>query len=176
MAQERPKKLGPVSDQERAEYWPRLGSDRRRGCPTQKTAEAVWALLAESGLPVQIDELLPRRRRPPTPEEHARAVGVAKQSVLVAIDSAIDAGDRGKMLTVVRLLDALAGRWSLHGIHAAYENFCLCSLKPEYAQHPNWQHGFSVVHVAPSGAFSVQPIPILGRRTFFFGSQQRAVA
>jgi predicted phosphodiesterase len=64
----------------------------------------------------------------------------------------------------------------VHGIHAAYENFCLCSLKPEYAQHPNWQHGFSVVHVAPSGAFSVQPIPILERRTFFFGSQQRAVA
>lgn len=113
MALERPKKLGPVSDQERAEYWPRLGSDRRRGCPTQKTAEAVWGLLAEAGLPVQIDDLLPRRKKPSPPEEHARAIVVAKQSVLVAIDCAIDAGDRGKMLTVVRLLDALAGRWSL---------------------------------------------------------------
>jgi predicted phosphodiesterase len=62
------------------------------------------------------------------------------------------------------------------GVHVAYENFCLCSLKPEYAQDPNWQHGFSVVHVFPNGFFNVQPITIINRRTFFFGAEQRSAA
>jgi predicted phosphodiesterase len=56
------------------------------------------------------------------------------------------------------------------GVHGAYENFCLCSLKPEYVQHPNWQQGFSVVTVDErTGFFNVQPIPILNRRCFFYG-------
>jgi hypothetical protein len=57
------------------------------------------------------------------------------------------------------------------GIHAAYENGCLCKLTPEYAQQPNWQQGFSVVHVDEStGLFNVQQIPILPDSTFFYGN------
>lgn len=59
----------------------------------------------------------------------------------------------------------------VNGIHAAYENGCLCLLQPEYAQQPNWQQGFSVVHVEPkTGLFNVQQIPVLPDRTFFYGS------
>lgn len=57
----------------------------------------------------------------------------------------------------------------VHGVHAAYENFCLCKLNPEYAQHPNWQNGFSVVHVSSNGLFNVQQIPILPGNQFFYG-------
>jgi predicted phosphodiesterase len=64
----------------------------------------------------------------------------------------------------------------VRGVHAAYENGCLCSLKPEYVQNPNWQLGFSVVHVAPSGLFSVQQIPVINRRLIFYGAQRREVA
>lgn len=57
----------------------------------------------------------------------------------------------------------------VHGVHAGWENGCLCRLDPEYAQQPNWQQGFSVVHVDPSGFFSVQQIPILDGSSFFYG-------
>jgi predicted phosphodiesterase len=58
-----------------------------------------------------------------------------------------------------------------NGVHAAFENGCLCLLTPEYAQHPNWQNGFSVVHVDEStGLFNVQQIPILPDSTFFYGN------
>lgn len=60
----------------------------------------------------------------------------------------------------------------VRGVHAGYENFCLCSLTPEYAQTPNWQQGFSVVHVAPNGFFSVQQIPILPGNRFFYGNSE----
>jgi predicted phosphodiesterase len=55
------------------------------------------------------------------------------------------------------------------GVHAAYENFCLCRLDPEYVQHPNWQQGFSVVHLGSNGFFNVQQIPILPGNQFFYG-------
>lgn len=58
------------------------------------------------------------------------------------------------------------------GVHVGYENYCLCSLQPEYAQDPNWQQGFAVVHVFPNGFFNVQSIPIINRRSFFFGDRQ----
>jgi hypothetical protein len=64
----------------------------------------------------------------------------------------------------------------VRGVHAAYENGCLCSLKPEYVSNPNWQVGFSVVHVAPNGLFSVQQIPVLARRIFWFGGRQHTMA
>lgn len=60
----------------------------------------------------------------------------------------------------------------VRGVHAAYENGCLCRLDPEYDQHPNWQAGFSVCHVAEGGMFNVQQIPILNRKTFFYGQDQ----
>lgn len=61
---------------------------------------------------------------------------------------------------------------NMRGVHVAYENGCLCRLDPEYAQRPNWQQGFSVVHVAPGGFFNVQQIPVLQRKTFFYGGQR----
>ena len=58
----------------------------------------------------------------------------------------------------------------LKGVHAAYENFCLCRLDPEYVQNPNWQQGFAVVHVdEKTGFFNVQSIPILPGNQFFYG-------
>jgi hypothetical protein len=58
----------------------------------------------------------------------------------------------------------------VHGVHGAWENGCLCRLDPEYVQRPNWQQGFSVVHVEADGYFNVQQIPILDGSSFFFGS------
>ena len=60
-------------------------------------------------------------------------------------------------------------RTNAKGIHAAYENGCLCKLNPEYVQYPDWQQGFSVVHVGERGFFNVQQIPIISRRRFFYG-------
>lgn len=58
------------------------------------------------------------------------------------------------------------------GIHAAYENGCMCSLKPEYVQDPDWQQGFAVVKVASRGTFSVQQIPIINRRLLLYGDKE----
>jgi predicted phosphodiesterase len=63
-------------------------------------------------------------------------------------------------------------RTNVRGAHAAYENGCLCRMNPEYVQHPDWQHGFSVVHVDEQGMFNVQQVPILKRRVFFYGNQK----
>lgn len=60
------------------------------------------------------------------------------------------------------------------GVHAAYENFCLCRLDPEYVQHPNWQQGFSVVHVNDNGHFNVNSIPILPGPSFMYGGEKIA--
>ena len=60
-------------------------------------------------------------------------------------------------------------RSNARGIHAAFENGCLCRLNPEYVQYPDWQQGFSVVHVADGGWFNVQQIPIINRKGFFYG-------
>jgi hypothetical protein len=60
-------------------------------------------------------------------------------------------------------------RTNASGTYAAYENGCLCRLDPEYAICPDWQQGFSVIHVEANGYFHVQQIPILRRRTFFYG-------
>lgn len=61
---------------------------------------------------------------------------------------------------------------NVRGVHAAYENGCLCRLDPEYDQHPNWQQGLTVVQVDHTGLFNVQQIPILNRRTLFYGGQR----
>lgn len=67
-------------------------------------------------------------------------------------------------------------RTNARGVHAAWENGCLCSLKPEYVQFPDWQQGFAVVHVDDNGFFNVQQIPILRRRSFYYGAQRRDAA
>jgi len=62
--------------------------------------------------------------------------------------------------------------------HVAYENGCLCNLKPEYVKNPDWQQGFSVVHYDPkSGEFVVQQVPIFrmhGEVVFYYGSERFA--
>ena len=60
-------------------------------------------------------------------------------------------------------------RTNAKGVHAAWENGCLCRLDPEYVQFPDWQQGFSVVHVGERGFFNVQQIPILPGCRFFYG-------
>ena len=60
----------------------------------------------------------------------------------------------------------------IRGVHGAWENGCLCRLDPEYVRHPNWQQGFSVVHVEPNGFYSVQQIPILPGPSFMYGKDR----
>ncbi len=60
---------------------------------------------------------------------------------------------------------------------SAFENGCLCSLTPEYANNVDWQQGFSVVHwCEETGYFHVQQMPIFspqeGRPLFFYGDTQ----
>lgn len=60
------------------------------------------------------------------------------------------------------------------GLHAAWENGCMCRKDLDYVKtpYPDWHHGFSVVHVADKGGtFHVQQIPILGERWFYYGSK-----
>lgn len=60
-------------------------------------------------------------------------------------------------------------RTNAQGIHAAYENGCLCQLNPEYVQDPDWQQGWSVVHVGTDGYFAVQQIPVIQRNRIHYG-------
>jgi hypothetical protein len=57
------------------------------------------------------------------------------------------------------------------GTHVAYENGSLCLQAPEDVKRPNWQLGFSVVHVGKGGLFNVQQIPILPGYQLFYGNQ-----
>ncbi len=50
-----------------------------------------------------------------------------------------------------------------------WENFCLCSLHPDWIQNPNWVQGFSLVHFHGS-RFWVEQIPILGH-SFIYGGK-----
>ena len=59
-----------------------------------------------------------------------------------------------------------------NGTHVAVENGCLCRLDPGYTIDPNWQQGFSVVHVGAGGLFNVQQIPILKGKFFFWGGER----
>ena len=59
------------------------------------------------------------------------------------------------------------------GSYASWENGCLCQLKPEYIKGiPDWQHGFSIVHVGDKGMFNVQQIDILNRSLLFYGGKE----
>ena len=61
---------------------------------------------------------------------------------------------------------------NMKGVHAAYENGCLCRLDPEYVQFPDWQQGFSVVHVGDGGWYHVQQLPILQRKFLYYGKER----
>lgn len=58
------------------------------------------------------------------------------------------------------------------GPNAAWENGCLCKLDGlGYTHYPNWQQGFSIVHVGDRGFFSVTQVPVLERRILFYGGR-----
>jgi len=67
------------------------------------------------------------------------------------------------------------------GLHAAYENGCLCRLDLEYIKSPfpDWHHGFSVVHFEDkNGWFHVQQLPILEEgnlATVYYGTKRVTV-
>ena len=61
---------------------------------------------------------------------------------------------------------------NIKGAHGAWENGCLCRLDGlGYVFQPDWQQGFSVVHVHPKGYFNVQQIPIINGNMFFYGKE-----
>jgi hypothetical protein len=50
---------------------------------------------------------------------------------------------------------------TLDGIeYGAWEGGCLCQTEPEYDDAPNWQQGFTVVHV-DGPRFHVVPVPVV---------------
>lgn len=52
------------------------------------------------------------------------------------------------------------------------ENGCLCDLKPKYVQNPNWQQGFTILHLDDNGHdFSVEPIHIMNHEFYYGGSK-----
>ncbi len=60
---------------------------------------------------------------------------------------------------------------TLKGMHAGYENGCLCLLTPEYDAFPDWHQGFAVVHVDDqNGFYNVQQIPVLEGGVFYYGN------
>jgi hypothetical protein len=130
------KKLGPVSARERRAYLARLGSDAKWGRPAEKTARAVWDLLKDQ-LPYPLPDFLPRSKSKARPSglEYDQSVLIAKQSFVVALDCAVQAGDRGAMLTQNLLLDALAKSWSVRFRRARRKGArTLYDVRPETAK------------------------------------------
>ena len=63
---------------------------------------------------------------------------------------------------------------NVFGHHAAWENGHLSDpTRMDYlkGKRPNWQQGFSVVHIGKGGWFHVTPIPIIDRKMFMYGDQ-----
>lgn len=50
-----------------------------------------------------------------------------------------------------------------NGVVQSHECFCLCSLEPEYMQHPNWQQGIVLAEVTRT-RLSIEPIPFFRHR------------
>jgi hypothetical protein len=91
------KKLRRISDEDRRAYRARLGSDDAgRRLPKVETAEGVWDLVAKP-LGIVLDD----------------ATLVAKQALVVVLDTVIAAGRHSTGDLFHRVFDALAGRWSL---------------------------------------------------------------
>lgn len=51
-----------------------------------------------------------------------------------------------------------------------WENFCVCSLNPDWIRNPNWQQGFSLIHFTDHKRFWVEPIPIVDHK-FLYGNR-----
>lgn len=54
------------------------------------------------------------------------------------------------------------------GIWGWWENFCLCTLAPDWIQNPNWQQGFSLVHFTKD-RFWVEQMQIINRKFMYGG-------
>jgi len=54
------------------------------------------------------------------------------------------------------------------GVWGWWENGCLCDLNPDWVKHPDWQHGFSLVHFVKS-RFYVEQIPIVDNKLLYGG-------
>lgn len=59
-------------------------------------------------------------------------------------------------------------RRTLDGNKAVWENYCTCSLEPEYDSFPDWTHGFAVINFVEDTPF-VEQVPIIGGRYFYGG-------
>lgn len=57
------------------------------------------------------------------------------------------------------------------GIWGWWENFCLCSLDPDWIMHPNWGQGFSLIHFVGSKRFWVEQIPIVNYGCVYGGKR-----
>ncbi len=54
------------------------------------------------------------------------------------------------------------------GVYGWWENFCLCTLNPDWIQNPNWQQGFSLVHFK-GDRFWVEQMQIINRKFMYGG-------
>lgn len=50
-----------------------------------------------------------------------------------------------------------------------FENFCLCSLDPDWIKNPNWQQGFSFVYFTDHARFWVEPVPVVDNNLLYHG-------
>ncbi len=54
------------------------------------------------------------------------------------------------------------------GVYGWYENFCLCTLRPDWLHNPDWHQGFSLVHFI-GDRFWAEPIPVISRKFMYGG-------
>ncbi len=57
---------------------------------------------------------------------------------------------------------------TLEGHKAVWENYCLCSLEPEYVDFPDWTQGFSKVTMVGKRPY-VEQIPVINGQYFYGG-------
>lgn len=63
---------------------------------------------------------------------------------------------------------------TMEGSYGAWENGCLCTLKPEYMIAPDWQNGWSVVWKMANGYFHVDQICVDRYQYVYQGKLKRA--
>lgn len=82
------------------------------------------------------------------------------------------AGYTAKNIVDKKGISILQGHTHRHGVNVrrfadgrqviGVENFCMCSLTPDYMADPNWQSGWSVVyHKKSSGRFHIYPLHVI---------------
>jgi len=59
------------------------------------------------------------------------------------------------------------------GMWGWWENFCTCTLDPDWIKNPNWQQGFTLVHFV-GRRFWVEQIPIVGHSLMYGGKVYKA--